>query len=47
MAFPCYNGMKRLLDYPVRIVHGGYFPSYDGARRRKILRDRLDAKEVG
>ncbi|SOC45252.1 glyoxylase-like metal-dependent hydrolase (beta-lactamase superfamily II) [Rhizobium subbaraonis] len=36
--------MKRLLDYPVRVVHGGHFPSFDGARYRQLIRDWLDAK---
>lgn len=37
--------MKRLLDLPVRVVHGGHFPSYDGARHRQIIRNWLDEKE--
>jgi len=36
--------MKRLLDVPVRVVHGGHFPSYDGARHREIIRAWLDEK---
>ena len=40
-----YASMKRLLDLPVRIVHGGHFPSYDGARHRQIIRAWLEAKE--
>ena len=40
-----YTSMKRLLDLPVRIVHGGHFPSYDGARHREIIRAWLEAKE--
>jgi len=39
--------MKRLLDLPVRIVHGGHFPSYDGARHREIVRAWLEAREGG
>lgn len=39
--------MIRLYDLPVRVVHGGHFPSYDGARHRRIVRDWLDAKEAG
>ncbi len=39
--------MKRLLDLPVRIVHGGHFPSYDGARHREIVRKWLEAREGG
>ncbi|MEM8759528.1 MAG: MBL fold metallo-hydrolase [Pseudomonadota bacterium] len=36
--------MKRLLTLPVRTVHGGHFPSYDGARHRALIRAWLDAK---
>ncbi|MEM7497266.1 MAG: MBL fold metallo-hydrolase [Pseudomonadota bacterium] len=36
--------MQRLLAIPARIVHGGHFPSYDGARHRAIIRAWLDAK---
>ncbi len=39
-----HASMVRLYDLPVRIVHGGHFPSYDGARHRQIIRDWLDAK---
>ncbi|MGR3633429.1 MAG: hypothetical protein ACU0A8_15125 [Limimaricola soesokkakensis] len=42
-----HASMVRLYDLPVRIVHGGHFPSYDGARHREIIRDWLDAKERG
>ena len=37
--------MKRLYDLPVRVVHGGHFPSYDGERHRRIIRRWLDEKE--
>jgi glyoxylase-like metal-dependent hydrolase (beta-lactamase superfamily II) len=37
--------MTRLLALPVRVVHGGHFPSYDGARHRTMIRNWLDAKE--
>jgi glyoxylase-like metal-dependent hydrolase (beta-lactamase superfamily II) len=37
--------MERLLDYPVRVVHGGHFPSFDGERYRKLIRDWLASKE--
>lgn len=37
--------MKRLLEIPVRLVHGGHFPSYDGARHRAIIRAWLDEKD--
>jgi len=36
--------MKRLLDVPVRVVHGGHFASYDGERHREIIRAWLDEK---
>lgn len=39
-----HASMVRLYDLPVRIVHGGHFPSYDGARHRQIIRNWLDAK---
>ena len=41
-----YRSMKRLLDYPVRLVHGGHFPSYDGDRHRAIIRQWLDTKDA-
>lgn len=37
------NSMKRLLELPVRIVHGGHFASCGGARMREIARGFLDA----
>ena len=36
--------MKRILDLPVRVVHGGHFPSFDGRRYRELIRDYLDSK---
>ncbi|MCY3770340.1 MAG: MBL fold metallo-hydrolase [Gammaproteobacteria bacterium] len=39
--------MKRLLSYPVRVVHGGHFPSYDGKRHREIICAWLDEKTSG
>lgn len=33
-----YRSMVRLFDLPVRVVHGGHFPSYDGPRHREIIR---------
>ena len=39
--------MERLVDLPVRMVHGGHFPSYDGTRHRAIIRAWLDAKTLG
>ena len=41
-----HRSMVRLYDLPVRVVHGGHFPSYDGARHRTIIRDWLDEKEL-
>lgn len=41
-----FASMKRLLDYPVRCVHGGHFPSYDGERHRKIIHGWLCEKEA-
>jgi glyoxylase-like metal-dependent hydrolase (beta-lactamase superfamily II) len=42
-----HRSMVRLHDLPVRTVHGGHFPSYDGARHRRIVRRWLDARERG
>ncbi|MCV6594343.1 MAG: MBL fold metallo-hydrolase [Silicimonas sp.] len=39
-----HRSMLRLYDLPVRVVHGGHFPSYDGARHREIIRAWLDAR---
>ena len=36
--------MKRILDLPVRVVHGGHFPSFDGARYRALIRQYLEQK---
>jgi glyoxylase-like metal-dependent hydrolase (beta-lactamase superfamily II) len=36
--------MQRLLTLPVRVVHGGHFRSYSGARHRKIIEAWLQAK---
>lgn len=36
--------MRRLLALPVRVVHGGHFPSYDGSRHRAIIEDWLRQK---
>lgn len=35
--------MKRLLDLPVRVVHGGHYPSFGQDRMRGIIREFLDA----
>ncbi|MGY6549161.1 MAG: MBL fold metallo-hydrolase [Roseinatronobacter sp.] len=40
------TSMERLLTLPVRIVHGGHFPSYSGARHREIITDWLKAQEA-
>lgn len=40
-----YRSMVRLYDLPVRIVHGGHFPSYDATRHRAIIRAWLDEKD--
>ena len=37
--------MKRILDLPVRVVHGGHFPSFDGTRYRVLIRAWLKEKE--
>ena len=36
--------MKRIHDLPVRVVHGGHFPSFDGARYRELIRAWLDSR---
>ena len=33
--------MERLLELPVKVVHGGHFPSFGGARYRQLIRDYL------
>jgi glyoxylase-like metal-dependent hydrolase (beta-lactamase superfamily II) len=38
------RSMERLLTLPVRIVHGGHFPSFDGARHRTLISGWLTAK---
>ena len=38
--------MKRLLEYPVRVVHGGHFPSYGNARHVELVRGWLRLKEA-
>ena len=38
--------MKRLLEVPVRVVHGGHFPSYGRERHQQIIRDWLEQKGV-
>ncbi len=36
--------MERLLKLPVRIVHGGHFPSFGGERYRQLITDWLNEK---
>ena len=38
--------MTRLLDLPVRLVHGGHFPSFSGERYRSLIRDWLTAHDA-
>ncbi len=38
--------MKRLLEYPVRVVHGGHFPSFSGDRLMAIITAWLESKGV-
>ncbi|MEM7427132.1 MAG: MBL fold metallo-hydrolase [Pseudomonadota bacterium] len=40
-----YDSMTRLLSFPVRVVHGGHFPSYDGQRHQEIIRSWLEEKD--
>jgi glyoxylase-like metal-dependent hydrolase (beta-lactamase superfamily II) len=37
--------MERLLRLPVRVVHGGHFPSYSGARHKEMITDWLRGKD--
>nr|WP_298094181.1 MBL fold metallo-hydrolase [uncultured Shinella sp.] len=37
--------MERLMTLPVRLVHGGHFPSFSGERYRQLIRDWLDEKQ--
>jgi glyoxylase-like metal-dependent hydrolase (beta-lactamase superfamily II) len=38
------KSMERLLEIPVRIVHGGHFPSFGASRHRTLIRHWLDGK---
>lgn len=40
------RSMRRLLDLPVRVVHGGHFPSYGVERHRRIVREWLAKREA-
>ena len=41
-----HRSMVRLYDLPVRMVHGGHFPSYDGARHKTIINEWLAAHDA-
>jgi glyoxylase-like metal-dependent hydrolase (beta-lactamase superfamily II) len=42
---PAYlHTMRRLEKLPVRVVHGGHDPSFDGARLRQLARDYLERR---
>lgn len=44
---PAYiKSMKRIYDLPVRVVHGGHYPSFDGKRYRELIRKYLDDKSA-
>lgn len=40
------EAMARLLALPVRVVHGGHFPSYSGARHRAMIEDWFRTKNA-
>jgi glyoxylase-like metal-dependent hydrolase (beta-lactamase superfamily II) len=37
--------MERLMTLPVRLVHGGHFPSFSGERYRQLIKGWLDEKQ--
>ena len=37
--------MQRLYDFPVRIIHGGHFPSFDGQRFHELIQTWLKEKD--
>jgi glyoxylase-like metal-dependent hydrolase (beta-lactamase superfamily II) len=39
------KSMERLLEIPVRVVHGGHFASFGAERHRKLIRNWLDDKQ--
>ena len=39
------RSMERLLELPVKIVHGGHFPSFGAERHRTLIRNWLDEKQ--
>ena len=40
------RSMRRLLDLPVRVMHGGHFPSCSGERLRMIIANWLRAHDA-
>ena len=40
------RSMERLLRLPVRVVHGGHFPSYSGERHKEIITAWLRGKDA-
>ena len=38
--------MKRIYDLPIRVVHGGHFPSFDGEQYRQLIRAFLEEKDA-
>ena len=38
--------MKQIEGLPVRVVHGGHFPSFDGVRYRELIRQYLNEKDI-
>jgi glyoxylase-like metal-dependent hydrolase (beta-lactamase superfamily II) len=41
-----HRSMVRLHDLPVRVVHGGHFPSYGAERHKELIRNWLDSKDT-
>jgi hypothetical protein len=39
------RSMERLLTLPVRVVHGGHFPSFGAERHHQLIRRWLDDKQ--
>ena len=37
--------MKAIMELPIRVVHGGHFPSFDGSRYRTLIRDFLQERD--
>jgi len=40
------NTMKRIYDLPIRVVHGGHFPSFDGQRYRQLIKQFLSENDA-